>query len=138
MRTFKQALGYATAAVLALSSAACQRAESQTAVTNRPSQQNQTTSRMQTFKKPPAEELKKKLTTTQYQVTQNSATEPAFRNEFWANKKPGIYVDLVSGAPLFSSLDKYDSGCGWPSFTRPIVESEVLEKTDRSHGMVRT
>lgn len=93
---------------------------------------------MTNFQKPPPADLKRKLTPLQFEVTQNSATEPAFRNDFWDNKKPGLYVDVVSGQPLFSSLDKYDSGCGWPSFTRPLVAQEVVEKTDSSHGMVRT
>ena len=79
-----------------------------------------------------------RLTPEQYQVTQKSATEPAFRNEFWDNKKPGIYVDVVSGEPLFSSLDKYDSKTGWPSFTRPLEPHNVVEKADRSIGEVRT
>ncbi|RXM21904.1 peptide-methionine (R)-S-oxide reductase, partial [Citrobacter sp. AAK_AS5] len=83
-------------------------------------------------------ELKQKLTSTQYRVTQNSDTEPPFDNEFWNNKKHGIYVDIVSGKPLFSSLDKYDSGCGWPSFTKPIEGREILEKRDTTHGMIRT
>jgi len=74
----------------------------------------------------------------QFQVTQNSGTEPAFRNEYWDNHKAGIYVDIVSGEPLFSSLDKFDSGCGWPSFSKPLKEKEVMENEDRSHGMVRT
>lgn len=93
---------------------------------------------MQTYNKPSTNELKSRLTRMQYDVTQNSATEPPFSNEFWDNKKPGIYVDIVSRKPLFSSLDKFDSGCGWPSFTRPLAESEVVEKKDTSHGMVRT
>lgn len=88
--------------------------------------------------KPPASELKQKLNPMQYHVTQESGTEPAFRNEYWNNKKAGIYVDIVSGRPLFSSLDKYDSGCGWPSFTRPLDEKEILEQPDYSHGMTRT
>jgi methionine-R-sulfoxide reductase len=93
---------------------------------------------MDTFKKPPVQELKQKLTPMQFEVTQHAATEPAFHNTFWDNKKPGIYVDIVSGKPLFSSLDKYDSGCGWPSFTRPIEQSEVTEHADNSHNMERT
>ncbi len=84
------------------------------------------------------EQLKKELSPTQYEVTQNNGTEPPFRNEYWNETRDGIYVDLVSGKPLFSSLDKFDAGCGWPSFTKPIVEEEVLEKEDRSHFMVRT
>ncbi len=77
------------------------------------------------------EDLKKKLTPLQYRVTQEEGTEPAFHNEYWDNKKPGIYVDVVSGEPLFSSLDKYDSGTGWPSFTKPIDPVNVVEKEDR-------
>jgi methionine-R-sulfoxide reductase len=84
------------------------------------------------------EELKTTLTPLQYQVTQCSATEPAFRNEFWNKKDPGIYVDVVSGEPLFSSTDKFDSGTGWPSFTRPVVSENVSEHEDREHGMRRT
>ena len=83
-------------------------------------------------------ELRKKLSPLQYNVTQECGTEPPFRNEYWDNKKPGIYVDVVTGEPLFSSLDKYDSGSGWPSFTRPIDKNSIVEKEDRSHGMVRT
>lgn len=84
------------------------------------------------------EENIKKLTAVQRQVTQNSGTEPAFHNEFWDNHREGLYVDIVSGKPLFSSLDKFDSGCGWPSFTKPVEGSEVAEKKDTTHGMVRT
>ncbi|OPX89656.1 MAG: Peptide methionine sulfoxide reductase MsrA/MsrB [Pelotomaculum sp. PtaB.Bin117] len=84
------------------------------------------------------ERLKGKLTGLQYEVTRNNATEPPFKNEYWDNKREGIYVDVVSGEPLFSSKDKFDSGCGWPSFTRPVQEESVIEKKDLSHGMVRT
>lgn len=84
------------------------------------------------------EELKKRLTHIQYEVTQNNATEPPFRNEYWDNKEAGIYVDVVSGEPLFTSLDKFDSGCGWPSFTRPLHRENLKEKSDRNHGMLRT
>lgn len=90
------------------------------------------------FMKPSQAELKKKLTALQYKVTQEEGTEPAFRNEYWDNKKQGIYVDVVSGEPLFSSLDKYDSGTGWPSFTRPLEQGSILEKEDRSLFSVRT
>lgn len=79
-----------------------------------------------------------KLTPNQYAVTQESATEPAFRNQYWNNHDTGLYVDVVSGEPLFASADKYDSGCGWPSFTRPIPGSSILEKTDSTYGMMRT
>jgi methionine-R-sulfoxide reductase len=82
--------------------------------------------------------LKKELTLMQYEVTQNNATEPPFKNEFWNENREGIYVDIVSGKPLFSSLDKFDAGCGWPSFTKPIQEEEVIEKEDFSHFMMRT
>lgn len=83
-------------------------------------------------------QLRARLTPMQYEVTQNSATEPPFRNEYWNNKREGLYVDIVSGVPLFSSLDKFDSGCGWPSFTRPLAEQLVEEKRDFTHGMIRT
>jgi methionine-R-sulfoxide reductase len=84
------------------------------------------------------EDLKKKLTPEQYRVTQMCGTEPAFHNEYWNNHRAGIYVDLVSGEPLFSSLDKFDSGSGWPSFTKPIEKTHVKEKADRAFGMERT
>jgi methionine-R-sulfoxide reductase len=82
--------------------------------------------------------LKKELTPTQFEVTQNNATEPPFKNEYWNEKREGIYVDIVSRQPLFSSLDKFDAGCGWPSFTKPIEEDEIVERSDISHFMVRT
>lgn len=84
------------------------------------------------------EERLKQLTPMQFKVTQQNGTEPPFKNEFWDNHDHGIYVDIVSGKALFSSLDKFDSGCGWPSFTRPIDGPEVVELEDRTHGMVRT
>jgi methionine-R-sulfoxide reductase len=90
------------------------------------------------FEKPSDAELKQTLNPTQYQVTQHEGTEAPFRNEYWDNKKPGIYVDVVSGEPLFSSLDKYDSGTGWPSFTRPLEKGNVKTKTDFKLGMPRT
>ena len=86
-------------------------------------------------KKQTREELKKTLTSTQYHVTQESGTERPFKNEYWDNKKEGIYVDVVSGEPLFSSLDKYDSGTGWPSFSQPIANENVVEKPDGTFGM---
>jgi peptide methionine sulfoxide reductase msrA/msrB len=82
-------------------------------------------------------ELKKTLTRMQYEVTRCSATEPPFRNEFWDHHEPGIYVDVVSGEPLFSSTDKFDSGTGWPSFVKPLEAQHVTEHTDTSHGMRR-
>jgi methionine-R-sulfoxide reductase len=119
--------------------AGCSRAQSQTALTNQsvPSPRS-TNAIMDTYSKPSAQELKQKLTPMQFDVTQHAATEPAFHNEFWNNKKPGIYVDIVSGEPLFSSLDKFDSGCGWPSFTQPLQSKDVIERTDHSYGMDRT
>ncbi|MEN2447139.1 peptide-methionine (R)-S-oxide reductase MsrB, partial [Bacillus sp. JR_15] len=80
----------------------------------------------------------KELNRMQYEVTQNNGTEPPFQNEFWDHKEEGIYVDIISGKPLFSSLDKFDAHCGWPSFTKPLEDEEVAEKVDKSHGMVRT
>lgn len=90
------------------------------------------------FAKPSDEELRRRLTPLQYKVTQKDGTEPAFRNEFWNHKAEGIYVDIVSGEPLFSSTDKFDSGTGWPSFTRPLVVENIAKKQDRSFFMVRT
>lgn len=84
------------------------------------------------------EELRKRLTPIQYEVTQNNGTEPPFANEYWEHKEEGLYVDVVSGEPLFSSLDKFDSRCGWPSFSRPLHEEGLVEKKDVSHFMVRT
>src|SRR5437016_11334431 len=89
------------------------------------------------YVKPSDADLKKKLTPLQYQVTQHEATETPFRNQYWDNHEPGIYVDVVSGEPLSSSLDKYDSGTGWPSFTRPLEAASVRQHTDRSLFMVR-
>jgi peptide methionine sulfoxide reductase msrA/msrB len=83
------------------------------------------------------EQLRKELTPIQYEVTRNNATEPPFRNEFWNHTEDGIYVDIISGEPLFSSKDKYDAGCGWPSFTKPLRRFEIEEKFDTSHGMRR-
>lgn len=79
-----------------------------------------------------------KLDTIQYEVTQKDATEPAFQNKFWDHKEKGIYVDIVSGEPLFSYKDKFDSGCGWPSFDKSLQDENVIEKVDNSHGMTRT
>ncbi len=90
------------------------------------------------IKKSTKEELKKILTKVQYEVTQENRTEPPFENEYWNNKEKGIYVDVVSGSPLFVSSDKFDSGCGWPSFTKPIDKNVVKFKRDSSFGMERT
>lgn len=90
-------------------------------------------------KDPPSkDELKKKLTPEQYRVTQENGTEPPFKNEYWDNHREGIYVDVVTGEVLFSSRDKFDSGCGWPSFTKPVEKDAVVNKGDRSYGMERT
>jgi len=90
------------------------------------------------YDKPSDSELRHKLSPVAYQVTQHEGTEPPFANEFWNNHAEGLYVDVVSGEPLFSSRDKFDSGTGWPSFTRPIAKERVVEHSDRSLGMVRT
>jgi peptide methionine sulfoxide reductase msrA/msrB len=90
------------------------------------------------FKKPSKAELKKRLTPLQYDVTQNAGTEPAFNNDFWNNHKDGIYVDVVSGEPLFSSRDKFESGTGWPSFTKPLEPGDIMEQSDKSLLMDRT
>jgi methionine-R-sulfoxide reductase len=90
------------------------------------------------FRKPSDEELRKRLTPLQYQVTQKEGTERAFANEYWNNHRAGIYVDVVSGEPLFSSLDKYESGTGWPSFTRPLEKSNIKTGPDFKLGLPRT
>ncbi len=90
------------------------------------------------FQKPDAATLNKSLTPLQYSVTQEGGTERPFQNEYWNHKEPGIYVDIVSGEPLFCSLDKYDSGSGWPSFTKPILPQQIIEVEDRSLFMTRT
>ena len=90
------------------------------------------------FVKPSDAELRARLTAEQYQVTQHEGTERAFRNAYWDNHEPGIYVDVVSGEPLFSSLDKFDSGTGWPSFTRPLEATNIRTKSDRQFFMTRT
>ena len=93
---------------------------------------------MKTYLKPSDSELRKRLTSEQYHVTQEDGTERPFKNEYWNNEKQGIYVDIVSGEPLFSSLDKFDAGCGWPSFTQPIAEDILDTHTDRRFFMIRT
>lgn len=93
---------------------------------------------MSDFKKPDAAELKQMLSAEQFAVTQRGGTEPAFRNAYWKNHEPGLYVDVVSGQPLFSSLDKFDSGTGWPSFSQPVTADGVVEKSDIQFGMERT
>jgi methionine-R-sulfoxide reductase len=140
MKVIAAMSGAALAAAAMLVSSGCSPAQSQTNVlrSSTNSATSATTNTMSDFQKPSDAELKKKLTDVQFEVTQHSATEPQFRNEFWDNHKPGLYVDIVSGKPLFSSLDKFDSGCGWPSFSKPIEEKEVVEKEDNSHLMRRT
>jgi len=90
------------------------------------------------YKKPSDEELKKTLSPEQYYVTQKAGTEPPFQNEYWDNHEPGIYVDIVTGEPLFSSTDKFESGTGWPSFTKPLEPSNIKSKDDKTLGMDRT
>ncbi|MFR1324121.1 MAG: peptide-methionine (R)-S-oxide reductase MsrB, partial [Ezakiella massiliensis] len=90
------------------------------------------------YKKPSDDQIKNTLTDEEFKVTQESATEPAFNNEFWDNYQKGIYVDIVTGEPLFSSVDKFDSGCGWPSFSKPISEDVLKYNTDTSFNMTRT
>jgi methionine-R-sulfoxide reductase len=93
---------------------------------------------MRTFSKPSDAELRRTLTDIQYKVTQHEGTEPPFANAYWDNHEPGIYVDVVSGEPLFSSLDKFDSSTGWPSFTQPLMPDNVRTKSDRTFLMTRT
>lgn len=87
---------------------------------------------------PPDAELRRQLTQEQYHVTRENGTETAFRNSYWDNHRPGLYVDIITNEPLFSSIDKFDSGIGWPSFTKPIAPEHVVEKLDQSFGMTRT
>jgi len=93
---------------------------------------------MSKYQKPSKDELKERLSEMQYVVTQEEGTEPAYNNEYWDHKESGIYVDIVSGEPLFSSLDKFDSHCGWPSFTQPITDIELVEKVDNKLFSQRT
>lgn len=90
------------------------------------------------YKKPDDATLRQRLTAEQYAVTQEDATERPFENSYWDEQRPGLYVDIVSGEPLFSSADKFDSSCGWPSFTKPLAEENITNHTDRSWLMVRT
>lgn len=99
---------------------------------------NASTSSDQPSTKPTESELRQKLNQQQFYVTQQCGTEPPFQNEYWNNHRAGLYVDIVSGEPLFTSMDKFDSGSGWPSFTKPVAKDKVAEKTDESHGMRRT
>jgi methionine-R-sulfoxide reductase len=130
--------GLVIAAATAFSVFACDSAPAQASQhvqTKKPVAQPTTQGR---YVKPSETELKKKLTPLQFEVTQNADTESPFRNEYWDNHRAGIYVDVVSGEPLFSSLDKYDSGTGWPSFTKPLEPANIVTKSDRSLLTVRT
>jgi methionine-R-sulfoxide reductase len=133
-QTHFAALLLALAAAFAASATSASPLAAQSAVKATPGR----THSMANFKKPGDGELKQALTPLQYQVTQHEVTERPFQNEYWNNHEAGIYVDVVSGEPLFSSLDKFDSGTGWPSFTRPLVPDNVKTKTDRTLGMART
>ncbi|HEY6003470.1 MAG TPA: peptide-methionine (R)-S-oxide reductase MsrB [Anaeromyxobacter sp.] len=124
---------FAAAACLASLGGAARAAETPASPSNA-----QERAKMSTFTKPSDQELKKKLTREQYDVTQHEGTEPPFRNAYWNEHRPGIYVDVVSGEPLFTSLDKYDSGTGWPSFTKPIDPGAVTTRTDRQLMYART
>lgn len=93
---------------------------------------------MTKYKKPNEEKLREILNPDQYRVTQEDGTEMPFQNQYWDHEEEGIYVDIVTGEPLFSSKEKYDAGCGWPSFTRPVEDDHIIEKMDKSHGMIRT
>jgi methionine-R-sulfoxide reductase len=130
-------IGIAAVALTINFATGCSPAQSQSSTTTPAPTPPFTNSTMDKFQKPPPADLEKKLTPMQFEVTQHAATEPAFHNEFWNNKKPGLYVDIVSSEPLFSSLDKFDSGCGWPSFTRPLQGKELVEKSDHTLGMER-
>ena len=141
MKQVRTGVGLMTALAIGVALAVSERSSAQSQTNTTKSAivlQPATNSTMDKFHKPPEAELKQKLTRMQYEVTQHAATEPAFRNEFYDNHKAGVYVDVVSGQPLFSSLDKFDSGCGWPSFSRPLAEKEVINRDDHSHGMERT
>ena len=125
-------------AVTAISVFACNSAPAQTAQGAQARKPVAKTTTPGRYVKPSEADLKRKLTPLQFDVTQNADTESPFRNEYWDNHRPGIYVDVVSGEPLFSSLDKYDSGTGWPSFTKPLEPANIVTKSDRSLLMVRT
>ena len=140
IRKMKLADSKTTLALAALIGLAVTGCSQDKAVTNKPAPATTlayTNSNMENFKKPSAEELKQKLTPMQFNVTQNAGTEPPFRNEYDHNFKPGLYVDIVSGEPLFSSLDKFDSGCGWPAFSKPVAGTEIKEISDTTHGWKR-
>src|SRR5262245_22356015 len=116
---------------------ACETSRAQPAPKPAASVRAEKESAVKTYTKPSAEELKRKLTAEQFKVTQHNGTEPPFHNAYWDNHAPGIYVDIVSGEPLFSSLDKFDSGTGWPSFTKPLDAQNVVQRADVTLGMRR-
>lgn len=104
---------------------------------NNDEKRTQAEGRWRNFKKPDEATLREKLTPLQYRVTQENGTEKPFQNEYYYNKEPGIYVEVVSGEPLFSSLDKYESGSGWPSFSKPLLPELIVQHEDKSHWMIR-
>lgn len=124
-------------AVVAVAFVACARGSASEPVTATSTPQGPSMSK-RTYTKPPVAELQRRLTPLQFEVTQHDATEPPFHNAFWDNHAEGLYVDVASGEPLFSSRDKFDSGTGWPSFTKPVEGGRIIEKVDRSHFMSRT
>jgi len=132
--SFAGALAAGTLAALLCVAPACAQSKPADAA---PASISKSPSSGKAFVKPSDSELKKKLTPLQYAVTQHEDTETPFRNQYWDNHEPGIYVDVVSGEPLFSSLDKYDSGTGWPSFTRPLEPQNIKTKSDRMLGYER-
>ena len=139
MKSMKTPLILIAAAIALVAAFACARNLRPPAATERNAEQeNVMRTDAATFVKPSDAELRRQLTELQYQVTQHEGTERPFNNEYWDNKADGIYVDIVSGAPLFSSKDKYKSGTGWPSFTRPINEDEIVEKVDNQLFATRT
>ena len=135
MKTSPHILGLLTL-FLAFTTLACWAGEAATEATGK--QETASQSSDSKYGKPDRAELKRELTSMQYRVTQQDGTEPPFRNEYWDNKKAGLYVDVVSGEPLFSSREKFKSGTGWPSFYEPLEKDHVVEKVDSSHFMVRT
>ena len=132
----RRAVGGAFVVAAGLACIGCSRADE--AQNDRRSHGTQETAQMSTFTKPSDEELRTRLTREQYEVTQHEGTEPAFRNAYWNEHRAGIYVDVVSGEPLFSSLDKFESGTGWPSFTKPLDPSAVTTRTDHLLLLPRT
>jgi len=127
-----------TALLLTAGNTPSQEARESTGISGKPTETAPSAAAGTNYQKPSDEELRERLSSLQYEVTQKEGTEPAFRNEYWDNHEEGLYVDVVSGEPLFSSRDKFDSGTGWPSFTRPVSESAVVVHEDRSFFMTRT